>query len=143
MNVKIKRIDPEIQLPRYGTEGSVAFDLCAREETIIPPHAVCRIPMNVVIEVPKGYALLLALRSSTPKKKGLLSPHGVGIIDQDFCGEKDEIQLLVFNFTNLEVKVLRGERIAQAMFVKIERADFYEASAPMSSLSRGGFGSTG
>jgi dUTP pyrophosphatase len=84
----------------------------------------------------------VAARSSTPRRKGLLVPHGVGIIDQDYCGPEDEIRVQVLNFTSWPVVVERGERIAQAILVSIARAEFVE-STDLPVESRGGFGSTG
>jgi len=141
VKVRIKRIDGSLPLPTYATGGSVAFDLFARETTRISPGEIALVPANVIIETPKGYALILALRSSTPRKKGLLKPHGVGIIDQDYCGEGDELKIQVYNFTAKEVIVDKGERIAQGMFVKIEKNE-WEETAKMGK-TRGGFGSTG
>ena len=142
MQVRIKRIDPTLPLPEYHTPGSVAFDLYARETTEIQPGMLARVPANVVVETPHGYLLAVVSRSSTPGKKGLSTPHGIGIIDQDYCGEQDEISLQVYNFTDHPVTVARGERIGQAAFVPVERAEWQEVSA-MNTESRGGFGSTG
>ena len=85
--------------------------------------------------------LTVVTRSSTPKKKGLLVPHGIGIIDQDYHGEKDEVMLQVYNFTNQEVAVARGERVGQAAFVRVDKGE-WEETAEMPKTSRGGFGST-
>lgn len=86
--------------------------------------------------------MLLAARSSTPKKKGLLMPHGMGIIDQDYCGPKDENLLQYYNFTDEPVTIEKGERCGQALFVAIARAEWENVDA-ISRSSRGGFGSTG
>jgi len=85
--------------------------------------------------------LLVTLRSSTPRRKGLLVPHGVGIIDQDYCGEGDEIMLQVYNFLDEAVTVQRGERIAQGMFVPIMQVNWNEVDEV--GKGRVGFGSTG
>lgn len=142
MNARIKRIDPTLPLPRYATAGAVAFDLCARETTEIAPGATARVPCNVVIEVPPGYALIVASRSSTPVRKGLLKANGIGIIDQDYCGDGDEIQALFYNVTDSPVVVERGERIAQALLVPAPRVTWVEVTS-LDADDRGGFGSTG
>ena len=72
MNVRIKRIDIKLPLPAYETEGAVGFDLLAREDTTIEPKQIGLVPNNIVVDVPAGYMLMLASRSSTPKKKGLM-----------------------------------------------------------------------
>lgn len=142
MKVKITRIDKSLPLPKYETAGSVGFDFVAREDTEILPHTVALVPGNVIVEVPIGYMLLVSLRSSTPRKKGLLKPHGIGVIDHDYCGPHDEIKIQVYNFTDKSVTILRGEKIAQGIFVRVDKCEFEEVSQ-IKEQSRGGFGSTG
>lgn len=142
MQVKIKRIDNTLPLPEYQTSGAVAFDLYSREDMAIAPKTVTLIPTNLIIQIPKGYMLTVVTRSSAPKKKGLLLPHGIGIIDQDYHGEKDEIMLQVYNFTDQETTISRGERVGQAAFVRVDRGEWKEVGE-MKKTSRGGFGSTG
>ena len=86
--------------------------------------------------------LLLASRSSLPRKKGLMIPNGVGIIDQDYCGPEDEIHIQVYNFTSAPVHIERGERLAQGIFVRIAQVEWEEVEE-IGEKSRGGFGSTG
>lgn len=142
MKARIKRLDTSLPLPQYETQGSVGFDLIAREQVEIQPKKIALIPGNVIIETPEGYALILASRSSTPKKKGLSFPHSIGVIDQDYCGPEDEVKIQVYNFTDTPVIVERGEKIAQAMFVRVDRLEWEEVSE-ISRETRGGFGSTG
>lgn len=142
MKVKIKRVDKSLPLPIYETNGSVGFDIIARESVEIEPGKIAMVPANVIVEVPVGYMLIVASRSSTPLKKGLLPPHGLGIIDHDYCGPADEIRVLVYNFTDGMAKVERGEKIAQGVFVKIDKFEWEEVEE-MVRESRGGFGSTG
>jgi dUTP pyrophosphatase len=141
MKVKIKRLDTDLPLPKYETDGSVGFDLLCRETVTIAPQTVALIPANVIVETPPGYMLMVTLRSSTPRKLGLLIPHGVGIIDRDYCGEGDEIQIQIYNFTSQSVTVERGDRVAQGIFVRVDTADWSEVSE-MGAETRGGFGST-
>ena len=141
MKVKIKRIDKSLPLPTYQTAGSVGFDIYAREAMEIKPHEIALIPGNIIVETPPGCMLLVALRSSTPRKKGLIKPHGIGVIDNDYCGEGDEIKVQVYNNTSNVAKVEKGERIAQGIFVKIDKFDWEEVD--MMGKTRGGFGSTG
>lgn len=141
LEVTIKRIDTSLPLPTYATAGSVAFDLLCREDTEIDPRTLGLVPANVIVQTPPGYMLLVSLRSSTPRRKGLLIPHGVGIIDQDYCGDGDEIMLQVYNFLDEAVTVQRGERIAQGIFVPIMQVNWNEVDEV--GKGRGGFGSTG
>lgn len=141
LEVTIRRIDKALPLPTYATAGSVGFDLLCREETEIAPRKLGLVPGNVIVRTPPGYMLLLTLRSSTPRRKGLLIPHGLGIVDQDYCGEGDELMVQVYNFRDEAVTVKRGERIAQGMFVSVQRVMWHEVDDM--GQGRGGFGSTG
>lgn len=142
MKVRIKRIDKSLPLPVYETRGSVGFDLLAREDIEIQPEEISLIPANVIVEVPKGYALILASRSSTPRKHGLTKPHGIGVIDQDYCGPEDEVKIQVTNFKTEPVLVKKGTKIAQGLFVKVDQLEFDEVEE-IDAPTRGGFGSTG
>ena len=140
-NLVYKKIEKDLPDPEYKTEGAIGFDLVARVETVVPSFEVRLIPLNLVVKIPEGYGLFLLPRSSTPIKKQLLIPNGVGIIDQDYCGEEDELKLQVLNFSKKDVLVERGERIAQCVIVKIDQSTLSEIQK-MSEKSRGGFGST-
>ena len=141
MKVKIQRLDKSLPLPVYETDGSVGFDLVAREDTQIKPGTIELVPSNCVVEVPKGYMLVVASRSSTPRKKGLTPPHGFGIIDHDYCGPEDEIKIQVYNFSDQVVTVTKGDKIAQGVFVRIDKFEWEEVDN-IKDDSRGGFGST-
>lgn len=140
MKVKIKRVDKSLPLPEYQSAGAVAFDMYSRVGMTIKPKTLERLPTNVVIAIPDGYMLEIKDRSSTLKKKGLLV--STGYIDNDFCGNEDEILLQVYNITDSDVVVEKGERIGQGVFIKVEKSDWEEVDA-MNSQSRGGFGTTG
>lgn len=142
MKIQIKRIDKTLPLPEYHTTGSVAFDLYSRVDDEIKAGETKLLPANFIIKIPENYMLLVAARSSLAKRKSLKMANGVGIIDQDYCGEEDEIHLLVHNYSNEDVRIERGERLAQAMFVRIDKAELEEVEN-MEENSRGGFGSTG
>ncbi len=142
MHVQIRRIDKTLPLPNYATTGAVGFDLVTRETTVIEPGKIALVPGNVVVKVPEGYALLIVPRSSLPRKKGLVCPHSVGVIDRDYHGPKDEILVQVQNITDAPVTVERGERIAQGLFVRVDRAEWTEVE-DHGAEDRGGFGSTG
>lgn len=141
MNVKIKRVDSNFDLPKYQTLGSKGFDLTVRKTTTIKPLGYARIPMNVVIETPNDHMLIVSLRSSAPEKYGLSMPHGVGIIDGDYCGDGDEILLLVRNDKNTELEIEKGTRLGQGIFVKATQAAWVPVHS-MNKEDRGGFGST-
>lgn len=142
MKVQISRKNKDIPLPVYETGGSVGFDICAAENALIPAKEISMVGSGLIVKVPKGYMLVVASRSSTPLKKGLTPPHGFGIIDHDYCGPDDEIRILVYNFRDEPVKIEKGEKIAQGVFVRIDTFEWEEVDE-ISDQNRGGFGSTG
>ena len=141
MNIKIKRFDKELPLPKRQTDGAAAFDLTAREEVAIEPGKVGYVFVNIAVETPTEHFLMVAARSST-HKKGLMMANGVGIIDPDYSGNEDELKVAYFNFTGEPVIVEKGERIAQGTFIKITHPEWEEVDE-MPNKTRGGFGTTG
>ncbi len=141
MNIKIKRFDKGLPLPKRQTEGAAAFDLTAREAVTIQPGTVGYVLLNVVIETPADHFLLIAARSGT-HKKGLMMANGIGVIDPDYSGNEDEIKAVYYNFSLAPVEIEKGERIAQGTFVKISHPEWNEVDE-MQNKTRGGFGTTG
>lgn len=140
MKLQVKRIDTTLPLPEYKTKGACAFDLYVRETVEIAPKTTALLPNNIVVKIPDGYTLLVCSRSSTPKR-GLLIPHGFGLIDRDYCGEKDELMTLVYNFSDETVRIERGERVSQGLLIPSPEVTIEEVTS-MSEESRGGFGTT-
>ncbi len=142
MKVRIRRLHPDIPLPRYESSGAAAFDLAAAEDIVVPAGAVALVPTGIVVEAPAGMFLGIFARSSTPLRRGLMVANGVGVVDSDYCGPADEVKVAVLNFTSSAVTVSRGDRIAQGMFLAAPRVSWEEADA-LADSSRGGFGATG
>jgi dUTP pyrophosphatase len=140
--LNIKLVDSSLPIPEYKTPGAVAFDLYSRIDMAIPPKTLKLVPLNVIIKIPEGYMLAMFSRSSLPVKKGLMAANSIGIFDQDYCGEEDEWKFEAYNYTEELVKIKKGERIAQAMLIKFDRASFNQVNE-MTEPSRGGIGSTG
>lgn len=141
MQIKLKQFDTELPLPAYKTDGAAAMDLCARVTTTIEPKTVGYVPLNVAIEVPDGYWVLLAARGST-HKLGLMPVHGLGVMDTDFKGDNDEYHFPLYNFTDQPVVVEKSQRIAQMMVLPYERAEVTVVEY-LGNQDRGKFGSTG
>jgi dUTP pyrophosphatase len=142
MRVKIKKLDPSVELPKYHTGESAGFDIAANANITVGPGETAKIPTGLVIEAPKGHFLLISARSSLPLKKGLAMANGIGVVDPDFAGPNDEIHIIVYNFTKEPVEVKKGERIAQGLFLPVEQAQWEEVEE-LRDVSRGGMGSTG
>lgn len=141
MKLKIKRFDKSLPLPVHKTPGAVAVDLYSREEITIEPHQLGYVPMNVALEIPDGYFVMMASRSST-HKMGITGVNGVGIFDRDFCGDNDEYRYIAFNFTDKPVFIEKGTRLCQLLLIKCENFDFKEVDH-LGDTDRGGFGTTG
>jgi len=141
-SVSIHRLDPSIPLPAYQTAGAAGFDLASSVDMTIGPGEVALVPTGLVIAAPAGHFLGIFARSSTPLKRGLMVANGVGVVDSDYCGPKDEIKIQVLNFTQAPVTVKKGDRLAQGIILPYVRAEFRDVAEAVQS-SRGGFGSTG
>lgn len=141
MKIKIKRFDKSLPLPVYKTKGAAAVDLYSREEITVEPHQLNYVPMNVAIEIPDGYFVMMASRSST-HKLGITGVNGVGIFDRDYCGDNDEYRYIAYNFTDKPVVIEKGTRLCQILLIKYDKFDFNEVDE-MNNVDRGGIGSTG
>lgn len=139
--MKIRRFDKSIPLPEYKTSGAVAMDLALREGATIPPHEVIRLPLNVAIKPPAGHFILLAARSSL-YKRGLAMRNSVGVFDEDYTGDNDEYQAVLYNFTDGNVRVEKGDRVAQIIVIPYAKVTLDEVDT-MGGSDRGGFGTTG
>ena len=140
--IRIHRLHPHVALPGYQTAGAAAFDLAASETIVIAPGEVTLVPTGLVVEVPAGMFLAVFARSSTPLKRGLMVANGVGVVDPDYSGPNDEIRIQVLNFTHTEVRVQRGDRLAQGIVLAAPRVTWDEVDQ-IREVTRGGFGATG
>jgi dUTP pyrophosphatase len=142
VQIRIRRLQPDVTLPAYHSDGAAAFDLASREDVVVAPGEVRLVGTGLVVEVPRGHFLAVVARSSLPIKKGLLVANAIGIVDSDYCGPQDEVKVEVYNFTARESPIARGERIAQGLILPAVRVEWEEV-ADNAAPSRGGFGSTG
>src|SRR6188472_1931147 len=142
MQIRIRRLDATVPLPTYATAESAGFDLSASAEVTVAPRQIALVPTGLVIEVPTGYFLAIFARSSTPLKRGLIVANGVGVIDPDYSGPNDEVMIQVMNVSDSEVKVSRGDRLAQGIVLPAPRVVWEEVNE-LREMTRGGFGSTG
>ena len=131
-----------MSLPGYGTKDSAGFDLAAAQDVVVAPRQITLVRTGLVIEVPTGYFLAIFARSSTPLKRGLIVANGVGVIDPDYSGPNDEVMIQVMNVSDSEVKVSRGDRLAQGIVLPAPRVVWEEVNE-LREMTRGGFGSTG
>lgn len=134
-------------LPQYETEGSSGMDLkaCLKGSTlIIEKGERVLVPTGLYIELPKGYEAQIRGRSGLAIKHGIGLVNGIGTIDSDYRGE---IKVILINWSNNAFKIIDGDRIAQMVIAKYERAEFEKInfSQDLSQTDRGvgGFGHTG
>lgn len=144
INVKIKVLRDDVQIPSYATEGSAAVDLrySGDEPIKISPNERKLIPTGIAIapETSDVVAILCA-RSGLASKRGLTLSNGIGVIDSDYRGE---ICAAMINHGDTEIILEPGERIAQLMFVPVLTANFIKSNELGETIrGAGGFGSTG
>lgn len=142
MKVKIKRFDKKLALPSYKTMGAAALDLASRKKVSIKAGEIAYLPLNIALQVSEDSFVLVAARSSL-HKRGLLLANGIGIGDSDYCGDDDEYQAAVYNFSKETVVIEKGERVAQMLILKREKVAWEEVNNFSKKENRGGFGSTG
>lgn len=126
-------------VPEYATEGAAGADLRASADAVLEPGARAAVPTGVRFQIPAGYVGLIWPRS------GLALRHGIdtlaGVIDSDYRGE---VLVILVNHGAAPVRIAAGDRIAQVLFQKVERARVVAADAlDATPRGAGGFGSTG
>lgn len=130
-------------LPNYETIASAGMDLRANitEKITLKPLERALIPTGLFMELPIGFEAQVRPRSGLALKKGVTVLNAPGTIDSDFIGE---VGVILFNASNQEFLIENGDRIAQMVIAKHERAEWIEVTE-LSETERGagGFGSTG
>lgn len=130
-------------LPHYETNASAGMDLRANlEESItLKPLGRAIIKTGLFIELPVGFEAQVRPRSGLAAKKGISVLNAPGTIDADYRGE---IGVILVNLSNENFSIENGERIAQLVIAKHERAEWKEVdSLSETTRGKGGFGSTG
>ncbi|MDG2301008.1 MAG: dUTP diphosphatase [Acidimicrobiales bacterium] len=143
MKLPIKRLDPDLPLPKYAKLGDAGCDLLAAEDmTIQPGGGRALVPTGIALAIPEGYAGFVQPRSGLAVKNGVSVLNSPGLIDSGYRGE---LKILLINTDpSTPFDVVRGERIAQLVIQKVEQVQFDEMdSLPSSDRGDGGFGSTG
>lgn len=145
LNVHITQLKNSegLSVPHYQTEHSAGVDLYAAvdNEVVLAAGAWKLIPTGVAVAIPEGYEGQVRPRSGLALKHGIGMLNAPGTIDADYRGE---IGVILFNFSEVPFSIKRGDRIAQLVFSKIEKAKL-ECVEQLSETARGagGFGHTG
>jgi len=140
--VLIQRLDPDLPPPAYAHPGDAGADLHAREDVELLPGERAVVPTGIAIALPDGYAAFVHPRSGLAARLGVTLVNAPGTID---AGYRGEIKVTLINTdTKNTVRLRRGDRIAQLVIQRVERARFHEVERlPGSARGENGFGSTG
>jgi dUTP pyrophosphatase len=142
LQVLITRLDDSIPLPTYAKAGDAGADIVSRVDITLKPGERALVPTGISIALPDGYAAFVHPRSGLAIKHGVTMVNAPGTVDAGFRGE---LQCIMINHDAHEsISFKKGDRIAQLVIQKVERAEFVEVKElPGSGRGTGGFGSTG
>jgi dUTP pyrophosphatase len=142
LDVQLLRLDPELPLPAYAHDGDAGADLVSAVDVTLAPGERALVPTGIAIAVPPGYVALVHPRSGLAARHGLSIVNAPGTVD---AGYRGEVSVLLINLDPVEpLSLRRGDRVAQLVVQRVERARFVEVEAlPPSGRGAGGYGSTG
>src|ERR1022692_3176235 len=142
VDVLVRRLDPGLPLPERAHPGDAGVDLYAARDVELAPGERAVVGTGIAIALPDGYAAFVHPRSGLAARHGVTLVNAPGTID---AGYRGEIAVTMINTDrNAAVRFSRGDRIAQLVIQRVERAVFSEVSMlPGSARGEGGFGSTG
>lgn len=142
MDLRIRRLDPDLPLPAYAHDGDAGLDLFAAENVTLRPFERTLVPTGIAVAIPEGYAGFIQPRSGLAIRCGLGFVNSPGLIDSHYRGE---IKLVAINFDPVEpIVVKRGDKIAQLVVQRVERVHLLESDdLDETARGEGGFGSTG
>ena len=145
LRIEVARVLPArgeaLPLPTYATEGSAGLDLRADAAVALGPGERALVPTGISLAIPPGFEGQVRPRSGLALREGITCLNTPGTIDSDYRGE---VSVILVNLGQKPVTIARGERIAQLVVARVERAELSErASLPPSGRGAGGFGHTG
>ena len=142
LDVLIVRLDPDLPMPAYTHPGDAGADLHSSIDVVLHPGERALVPTGISIALPDGFVALIHPRSGLASKHGLSIVNTPGTVD---AGYRGEIKVLLINHDTVHpVAITRGDRIAQLVVQRFERARFVEVGElPDSERGAGGYGSTG
>ncbi len=142
VDVLIRRLDPGLPLPAYALPGDAGADLRTAVDVELAPGERAVLPTGIAVAMPEGYAAFVHPRSGLAARYGVSLVNTPGTIDSGYRGE---IKIIVVNLDRSSpVAFARGDRVAQLVFQRVERARFTEVDElPGSERGEGGHGSTG
>lgn len=141
MAVKIKRLSPHASLPSRQHSYDAGYDVTAVEETVIPAGKWTLVKTGIAVELPGEMEIQVRSRSGLALKYGIFCLNAPGTVD---AGYRNEIGVILANFSQEDFQIHRGDRIAQLIFQIPKHPELVEVD-DLSDSDRGpgGFGSTG
>jgi dUTP pyrophosphatase len=143
LKVKIVRMNRRALLPAYATTHAAGMDVsaCIEEPVVLEPFSAALVPTGFAIELPEGYEAQLRPRSGLALRHLISLPNSPATIDADYRGE---VKVILVNYGKESFTVSHGDRIAQMVVARVERAALDEVSElSVSGRGTGGFGHTG
>lgn len=138
--IKVKRFMHSALLPKMGSADAAGMDFYQPESITIEPHQTQYVTLGIAMEIPKGYMLMLAPRSSMSKTP-LIIPNSFGVIDADYRGE---IKGIFKNTSNDAYLIQKGDRLLQGILVPVGALKLLEVDELTETVrGTGGIGSTG
>jgi dUTP pyrophosphatase len=130
-----------LPLPRYMSAGAAGMDLVATEDATLEPGETKLVSTGLRIAVPEGYEAQIRPRSGLALNHSITIPNAPGTIDADYRGL---VKVILHNLGKSPFHIQRGDRIAQMVITKVERAEWEEVNElPDTKRGEGGFGHTG
>jgi dUTP pyrophosphatase len=142
LEIQVVRLDTDLPLPAYAHPGDAGADLLTTVDVTLAPGERAMVPTGVALALPEGYVALVHPRSGLAARHGLSIVNTPGTID---AGYRGEIKVMLINHDPRQpIELRRGDRIAQLVVQRFERASFVEVDVlPDSARGEGGYGSTG
>lgn len=139
--LRIRRLRPDAELPSYAHPGDAGLDIRSAEEVILQPGERRLIGTGLAMALPEGYAAFLQPRSGLAARHGISIVNTPGLID---CHYRGEVKVVLVNLGQEPFQVKKGDRIAQMVIQRVERAEVLEVEElEDTARGEGGFGSTG
>jgi len=133
----------DVIMPTRGTKLSAGYDISSIETVTIPPHQARLIPTGLKAQMDEDDVLLIFPRSSLGRKKSLQLTNSIAVIDADYFSNEDNdghIMINLYNFSDKDQTIEKGERFVQGIFIKYETVDDEQE---INATRKGGYGSTG
>ena len=141
VELRVRRLDPEVPVPSYAHDGDAGLDLAAAADVDLPAGGRAAVPTGLAVAIPPGWVGLVHPRSGLARRQGVTVANAPGTID---AGYRGELQVLLVNLGDEPVTLRRGDRVAQLLLQRVGHARIVEVDELDGTVrGEGGFGSTG